>query len=85
MNNLERNCKIISYILTFIVFDIVFISIFDRSMDLAGVSKYVPSFALAFLASTLFFQKFRALFAQAVKISYLFYALDRHIRCTRIC
>jgi hypothetical protein len=54
-------------------------------MDLAGVSKYVPSFALAFLASTLFFQKFRALFAQAVKISYLFYALDRHIRCTRIC
>lgn len=81
MNNLERNCKIISYILTFIVFDIIF----DRSMDLAGVSKYMPSFALAFLASTLFFQKFRALFAQAVKISYLFYALDRHIRCTRIC
>ena len=75
MNNLERNCKIISYILTFIVFDIIFISIFDRSMDLAGVSKYVPSFALAFLASTLFFQKFRALFKQLKFLIYFMHSI----------
>ncbi len=84
MNNLERNCKIVSYILTFIVFDIIFVSIFDRSMDLAGISQYVPNFTLALFTSIVFFQKLRTLFTQAVKISFLLYAFDRHIRCTRI-
>lgn len=84
MNNLERNCKIISGILTFIMFEIVWICIFERTIDLAGFSKYVPDFIPALLASFIFFKKIRALFAQAVKISYLYYALDRHIKCTKI-
>ncbi|EXS22872.1 MULTISPECIES: hypothetical protein [Acinetobacter] len=84
MKNLERNCKIISEILTFIMFEIVWVSIFERAIDLAGFSKYVPDFIPALLASFIFFKKIRALFAQAVKISYLYYALDRHIKCTKI-
>ncbi|HAV6239039.1 hypothetical protein C7G76_00255 [Acinetobacter baumannii] len=84
MKNLERNCKIICGILTFIMFEIIWVNIFERIIDLVGFSKFVPVFALALLASFIFLKKIRALFTHTVKISYLYYALDRHIKCTKI-
>ncbi|OTT90175.1 hypothetical protein CAT69_19195 [Acinetobacter nosocomialis] len=81
---MERNCKIISGILTFIMFEIIWVNIFERIIDLIGISKFVPDFALALLASFIFFKKMRALFTHTVKISYLYYTLDRHIKCTKI-
>lgn len=71
MNNLERNCKIVSYILTFIVFDIIFVSIFDRSMDLAGISQYVPNFTLALFTSIVFFKSLEPYSLKQLK--FLFY------------
>lgn len=75
MDNLERNCKIVSWILTFIFFEIILVSIFDRTINLIGISKYVPGFILALIASTVLFEKFKEKFANAIKISYLFYML----------
>lgn len=80
MDKLERNCKAISVILTFIVFEVILASIFDRAIDLAGINTYVPSFTLALFASTAIFIRFKDKFTQAVKVSYLFYALDRICR-----
>ncbi len=54
MKNLERNCKIICGILTFIMFEIIWVNIFERIIDLVGFSKFVPVFALALLASFIF-------------------------------
>lgn len=80
MNYLERNSRIISFILTFILFEIILAGIFDKTLELAGISTYVPSFTLALLASTALFVKFKYKFTEAVKLSYLFYELGRICR-----
>jgi hypothetical protein len=80
MNNLERNCKIITWLLTFIFFEIILVSIFDKTIELAGISTYVPSFTLAFLVSTALFGECKDKFTDAVKISYVFYMLGRICR-----
>ena len=80
MENLERNSKIISSVLTFIVFEIMLVSIFDRTIELAGMSKYVPDFTLALFASNVLFVQFKDKFMNASKISYVFYVLGRVYR-----
>ncbi|MDQ9038764.1 hypothetical protein RFH07_19625 [Acinetobacter seifertii] len=80
MDNLERNCKIITWLLTFIFFEIILVSIFDRTIILIGISTYVPSFTLALVASTIFFEKFKEKFTHAIRISYLFYVFGRICR-----
>lgn len=80
MDSLERNCNIISWILTFIFFEIILVSIFDKTIELAGISTYVPSFTLALFASTILWERFREKFSKAVEISYLFYMFSRICR-----
>lgn len=81
---LERNSKIISWIIAFIFFEVLLAGIFDKVIELAGINQNLISILLALLASTAIYKIFEEKFIQAVKISYLFYALDRHIRCIRI-
>lgn len=80
MDNLERHCKIITWLLTFIFFEIILVSIFDRTIILIGISTYVPSFTLALVASTILFEKFKEKFTHAIRISYLFYIFGRICR-----
>lgn len=80
MDNLERNCKIITWLLAFIFFEIILVSIFDRTIILIGISMYVPSFTLALVASTILFEKFKEKFTHAIRISYLFYVFGRICR-----
>ncbi|RSF89848.1 hypothetical protein EGU14_17920 [Acinetobacter baumannii] len=80
MDNLERNCKIVSWILTFIFFEIILVNIFDRTIILIGISTYIPSFTLALMASTILFERFKEKFTHAIRISYLFYMLGRICR-----
>jgi len=80
LDNLERNCKIISWVLTFAVFEVILPNIFDRTIELAGISTHIPSFTLALLASVVFWERFRAKFTRAVKISYLFHVFGRLCR-----
>lgn len=80
MNDLERNSKVISFFLTFILFEIILVNIFDRTLELAEINTYVPSFTLALFASTALFVKLKDKFKEAVKISYLFYELGRLCR-----
>ncbi|MCY1166275.1 hypothetical protein D9M71_35670 [compost metagenome] len=75
MDNLERNCKIITWLLTFIFFEIILVNIFDKTIELVGISTYVPSFTLALFTSTVLFGQFKDKFTSAIRISYLFHIL----------
>lgn len=83
MIHLELNSKIISWIIAFIFFEVLLTGIFDKAIELAGIKQNLTSVFLSLLTSTAIYKSCEKKFIQAVKISYLFYALDRHIKCIK--